>query len=108
VRSDVSPSRYTKKTGAEESGEANVTAADGKGVHIMRCGRKEGLEVHHKRRDGGSGLENTEVLCAICHQETETFGLAGTSPPQFDLIVKLKARQRAGDQCECMRIVGCH
>ena len=32
-------------------------------VAMSQCTRTNNLEVHHKRRDGGNGLDNAEVLC---------------------------------------------
>lgn len=75
---------------------------------MARCTRKENLEVHHKRRDGGNGLENAEVLCKTCHQNTSTHSVPGTSPPPFSDSTKSRAFRRAKFQCECMRISGCH
>ena len=75
---------------------------------MARCTVKSSLEVHHKRRDGGNGLDNAEVLCQKCHKATETYGAPGKSPDPFDQATKDKALRRAGDQCECMRTGGCH
>jgi 5-methylcytosine-specific restriction endonuclease McrA len=75
---------------------------------MARCTRKWGLEVHHKRRDGGNGLDNAEVLCAKCHEATSTYGDPGKSPDPFSEETKEKAMKRAGNQCECTKIGGCH
>lgn len=75
---------------------------------MPRCTRTRGLEVHHKRRDGGNGLDNAEVLCSQCHTSTSTFGNPGTSPPPFSDETKQKALKKAGYQCECTRTGGCH
>lgn len=75
---------------------------------MSRCTRTNNLEVHHKRRDGGNGLDNAEVLCEKCHQATASYGTPGESPPPFDFIVKMLAKLRAGSQCECTRTSGCH
>jgi len=75
---------------------------------MARCTRTYGLEVHHKRRDGGNDLSNAEVLCEPCHEETSTYGEPGKTPPEFSYETKDKALQRAGYQCECTRTGGCH
>jgi len=68
-----------------------------------RCPRTTQLEVHHKRRDGGNGIENAEVLCQYCHKQTSTYGSSGQSPPAFPEDVKKEALSRAGYQCQCTR-----
>lgn len=75
---------------------------------MARCTRRNGLEVHHKRRDGGTGLDNAEVLCQRCHEATSTYAEPGKGPPAFDESAKDKALKRAGGQCECARTGGCH
>jgi 5-methylcytosine-specific restriction endonuclease McrA len=75
---------------------------------MARCKRTRGLEVHHKRRDGGNGLDNAEVLCPTCHAATSTYGPPGKSPPPFPDDVKRRALRRAGNQCEYTRTGGCH
>ena len=75
---------------------------------MARCTKTRGLEVHHKRRDGGNGLENAEVLCQECHAETSTYGEPGNSPPDFDQLTKDRALKRAGNRCECTRTGDCH
>jgi len=75
---------------------------------MARCTSRYGLEVHHKRRDGGNGLDNAEVLCKKCHDATSTYGSPGKSPPPFDQDTKDKALKRAANQCECTRTGGCH
>jgi 5-methylcytosine-specific restriction endonuclease McrA len=75
---------------------------------MPRCKRKVTLEVHHKRRDGGNGLNNAEVLCERCHAATSTYGVQGTSPPDFAESIKFEAKILSGNQCECTRIIGCH
>ncbi|MDR0832630.1 MAG: hypothetical protein LBN93_00330 [Candidatus Symbiothrix sp.] len=75
---------------------------------MARCSRKVNLEIHHKRRDGGNGLENAEVLCEKCHINTSTYGVKGTTPPAFSPKVKLEALKRAGNRCECTRVTCGH
>ena len=75
---------------------------------MARCTKNYGLEVHHKRRDGGNGLENAEVLCQKCHEATSTYAEPGKSPPPFDQSTKDKALNLADNQCECTRTGGCH
>ncbi len=75
---------------------------------MTRCMRTSGLQVHHKRRDGGNRLDNTQVLCEACHQETGTFGEPGQSPPDFTPLVKKLAIMQAGNRCECVSPRGCH
>lgn len=73
---------------------------------MARCTKTRDLEVHHRRRDGGDGIDNAEVLCRPCHQATTTYGTPGTSPPPFSQDVKDRAMRRAGNQCECTRDAG--
>lgn len=75
---------------------------------MARCARTRGLDVHHRRRDGGNGLANAEVLCSTCHEATGTYGTPGKSPPPFDQTTKDRALRNAGNQCECTRTGGCH
>ncbi len=69
----------------------------------MRCTNTKGLEVHHKRRDGGIDLSNAEVLCHHCHVNTSSYGTPGKSPHPFPVLVKANALKRAGNRCECTR-----
>ena len=76
---------------------------------MPRCTRITNLQVHHKRRDGGNGLDNAEVLCLACHSKgTSTYGVPGQSPKPFGDATKQEALKRARNQCECTRIGGCH
>jgi len=75
---------------------------------MARCTKTRDLEVHHKRRDGGNGLDNAEVLCQPCHKTTDSFGLPGISPPDFTEETKKRALKDAHNQCECTRVSGCH
>lgn len=73
-----------------------------------RCTRTQGLEIHHKRRDGGNGLDNAQVLCSKCHSATSTYGVPGKTPPEFSPMTKEIALAKAGNQCECTSDRGCH
>ena len=75
---------------------------------MARCTRTRNLDVHHKRRDGDSGLDNAEVLCPPCHEATTTYGTPGPTPLPFSEETKKKALARAGNQCECTSWSGCH
>ena len=75
---------------------------------MARCSNVLGLKVHHKRRDGGNGIDNTEVLCQVCHEAAESYGTTGASPPEFSEAVKDGALINSGIQCECTRTGGCH
>ncbi len=75
---------------------------------MARCTKTYGLEVHHKSRYGGNGLDNAEVLCQPCHEATPSYGTPGGSPPDFSEQTKQAALRRAGNQCECTRTGGCH
>jgi 5-methylcytosine-specific restriction endonuclease McrA len=77
-------------------------------ANMARCNRTWGLEVHHKRRDGGNGIDNAEVLCKECHAATSTYGITGKSPEPFSQETKDKALKRAGNRCECTKTGGCH
>lgn len=73
---------------------------------MSRCTNKTNLEIHHKRVDGGNGIENAEVLCKKCHANTSTFCTSGhTPPPPFSEITKSLALLRAGNRCECTRTI---
>lgn len=73
-----------------------------------RCNSEKNLEVHHKRVDGGNGLDNAEVLCQECHSNTSSYGRQGhTPPPAFSQKTKDEAFKRAGNKCECTR-ENCH
>jgi len=74
---------------------------------MSRCINTENLEVHHKRRDGGNGIENAQVLCQSCHENTSTYGMEGKSPPEFSTKTKEGALLRAENRCECEK-EGCH
>ena len=74
---------------------------------MARC-TKRSAEIHHKRRDGGNGLDNAQALCVKCHQETDTYGAPGKSPPDFDEATKAQAHRQARNQCECTSTRGCH
>jgi fructose-1-phosphate kinase PfkB-like protein len=75
---------------------------------MARCTRTWGLEVHHKRRDGGNGIGNAEVLCQSCHKATATYGVGGKSPDPFSQSTKDQALKNADNRCECTRVGGCH
>ncbi len=68
---------------------------------MARCRRKEGLEVHHKRRDGGNASDNAIVLCRPCHENTATYGAPGASPPPFSVETRLMAFHQAEFLCQC-------
>ena len=70
---------------------------------VSRCGSTWGFEAHHKRREGGSGLDKAEVLCHSYHISTSTYGVSGDSPPSFSQKTKDEAMLRAGNRCECER-----
>lgn len=75
---------------------------------MAKCTRTRGLDVHHKRRDGGNDLSNAEVLCPQCHAATSTYGTPGKTPPPFSEQTKQAALRRARNQCQCARTGGCH
>ena len=75
---------------------------------MARCTRTRGLDVHHKRRDGGNDLSNAEVLCSQCHAATTTYGVPGRTPPAFTEQTRQAAMRHAGNQCECTKTGGCH
>lgn len=75
---------------------------------MSRCSRTWGLEVHHKRVDGGNGLDNAMVLCHPCHVNTSSYGDTGhNSPEPFTETTKKLALARAGNQCECQKGTCC-
>jgi 5-methylcytosine-specific restriction endonuclease McrA len=75
---------------------------------MARCTRTWNLDVHHKARNAGNGLDNAEVLCPTCHEATSTYGTPGPTTPPFSEDTKKKALERAGNRCECTRTGGCH
>jgi len=69
---------------------------------MSRCNRTRDLEVHHKRIDGGNGLDNAMVLCHQCHVNTCSYGDSNhKSPEPFTATTKILALARAGYRCEC-------
>lgn len=69
---------------------------------MSRCKRNFDLEVHHKRINGGNGLDNAMVLCHQCHVNTSSYGNSNhESPEPFTLTTKIQALLRAGYRCEC-------
>ena len=75
---------------------------------MSRCTSTMDLDVHHKQRDGGNGMDNAQVLCQRCHESTTTYGTPGETPPPFSEATKERAIRRAGNQCECTSDRGCH
>jgi len=72
-----------------------------------RCNSTTKLEIHHIYRTGGNVLKNAEVLCHSCHTKTSTYGVPGTSPPEFPEGVKNDILRMAGGRCQCMKN-NCH
>lgn len=71
---------------------------------MARCIRTWGLQVHHKRVEGGNSLDNAMVLCEKCHYNTSTYGDSNhKSPPPFSQDTKDAALKRAGNRCECTK-----
>ena len=68
---------------------------------MSRCIATENLEIHHKRRNGGNDINNAQVLCQSCHENTTTYGKQGESPPDFSSKIKELALKRAMNRCEC-------
>ncbi|MCK5028795.1 MAG: hypothetical protein KAR57_04120 [Bacteroidales bacterium] len=75
---------------------------------MARCTRTTNLEVHHISRKGGSGINNAQVLCQECHENTPSYGSPGESPEPFSAQVKVLAKVAAGNQCQCNNNSGCH
>ena len=73
---------------------------------MARCPSHSELQVHFRRRDGGNGLANAEVLCRRCRESAVRIG-AG-EPPPFDDATRESALRLAGYRCECTRAAGCH
>ncbi|MDR2658785.1 MAG: hypothetical protein LBC27_02185 [Spirochaetaceae bacterium] len=74
---------------------------------MSRCTATKNLEVHHKRRDGGNGIDNAQILCHQCHENTATYGTDGKSSSPFSEATKEAALKRAGNRCECEKD-NCH
>lgn len=67
-----------------------------------RCTVTAGVEVYRKRFDGDNSLDNAKVLCAQCHEITQSSGQNGG----FSDDTIHAALERAGQRCECRR-AGC-
>ncbi len=75
---------------------------------MSRCERTWDLEVHHKRVDGGNGLNNAMVLCRTCHKNTSSWCDPNhRSPEPFSDSIKKQALERAGNRCECEKGTCC-
>jgi len=74
---------------------------------MSRCNNTKELEIHHRDRSKGNVIENAQVLCQSCHENTSSYGKEGNSPPAFSIETKEKALARAGNRCECEKD-GCH
>lgn len=70
---------------------------------MKRCNKNNGLEVRHKRKDGGNDLSNAEVLCESCRAYTLIYDTPGPSPAPFPDSVKRQAKARSCYRCECKR-----
>jgi len=68
---------------------------------MPRCNNRTELEVHHIRRDGGNGIDNAQVLCQQCHENTSSYGAHGDSPEPFSDITRVRAKRNAGFRCQC-------
>lgn len=78
---------------------------------MARCTSTTNLTVHHKRRDGGNGLDNAEVLCSKCLSsllKTEAGRVYSNTPLPFSLITEREALKRAGNRCECSQLMCNH
>jgi len=65
------------------------------------CSCTSSLEVHHKSRFGGTGYDNTQVLCKFCHTQTDDYGDSSiAAAPDFpqDVIEQAKTNR---PYCEC-------
>lgn len=74
---------------------------------MERCTKTKDLEVYHKDRRAGNGIDNAKVLCPECNEKRTVYGLARTMPPPFDEDTKGAALKNSGHQCECTSGV-CH
>ena len=75
---------------------------------MKKCIRTSKLEVHHKRTNGGNGLDNAQVLCQKCHENTSSYGDPDhRSPPPFSEATKESALKNAGNRCECTKETCC-
>jgi hypothetical protein len=75
---------------------------------MARCTKTTNLEVYHRRRDGGNGIDNAEVLCKDCYASTTSDGTPGINPPDFSEETKNLVFYLAGNQCQCIKTSGCH
>lgn len=74
---------------------------------ITRCDATNRLEVRHKRKDRGNGIENAIVLCSDCYANKNALDAPGNSAPPFTDLTKAFALRNAGHRCECMK-QNCH
>ena len=74
---------------------------------MVRCTRTMDLEVYHKDRRAGNGIENAKVFCPECNERRTVYGLARAMPLPFDDGTKAAAIKKSGHQCECTS-GGCH
>jgi len=74
---------------------------------MARCIHGHGLEVHHKRKAGGSSLSNAEVLCESCRKMADSRDTSGVTPASFSEETKARALAHAHTRCECVKL-GCH
>ena len=75
---------------------------------MARCTKTRNLEVHHKNRNGGNGIDNAQVLCPDCHSGTGSYGAPGKTPVPFSEATMKKALEKADHQCQCTSTRGCH
>ena len=67
------------------------------------------MEVYHKKRDGGNGLDNAVVLCPECYGKKITYRIESVISLPFSISTKDAAFRRAFNRCECDRpICGTH
>ncbi len=96
-----------KESGNKAHISSNDPGALRKEKKMGRCTRAWPLEVYYKSRIGGNSLSNAQVLCAKCHAATPTYGKPGEEP-SFSEETKEAALNIAKNQCQCVRIGGCH
>jgi hypothetical protein len=75
---------------------------------MARCRGIGNLEIHYKKLNGGSGLDNSIILCRKCLSALLLGSPQVVDTPVFDELVRIQALSRSRYRCECERTDGCH
>lgn len=80
---------------------------------MSRCSCTTDLVVCHISADSPfvNKVKNAHILCRSCLKEAMQFGAPDPESgdlPEFSEFAKEMALQKARNQCECIRLSGCH